>query len=60
VKRLFLFIGRPLVQQWAKYRYGIFDEVGYQSDPVYPLCYQSDHGQNQVTGCSDIPVQDMG
>jgi Calcium-activated chloride channel. len=55
-----LFIGRSLVQQWAKYRYGVFDEVGYKSDPVYPTCYQGDRSQNQVTGCSDLPIQDMG
>jgi hypothetical protein len=55
-----LFIGRSLVQQWAKYRYGVFDEVGYKSDPVYPTCYQGDRGHSQVTGCSDLPIQDMG
>jgi hypothetical protein len=48
------------VQQWAKYRYGVFDEVGYVSDPVYPSCYKGEHGVNRVTGCSDLPINDMG
>ncbi|XP_063226758.1 calcium-activated chloride channel regulator 4-like [Bacillus rossius redtenbacheri] len=53
-------LDRLLVQQWAKYRYGVFDEVGYVSDPVYPLCHQGDTNHLQVTGCSDLPIQDTG
>ncbi|KAG8191062.1 hypothetical protein JTE90_008376 [Oedothorax gibbosus] len=30
---------KALVQEWAKYRYGVFDEGGFIGDPLYPACY---------------------
>lgn len=50
--------GRELVREWAKYRYGVFDEVGYANDPIYPQCYRME--RNQATGCSDAPIQSNG
>nr|CAD7261704.1 unnamed protein product [Timema shepardi] len=53
-------LDRLFVQQWAKYRYGVFDEVGYVADPVYPICHQGDSGRSQITGCSDLSIEDTG
>lgn len=54
-------LGRMLVREWAKYRYGVFDEVGYTGDLVYPSCYHGDLTEEvQVNGCSDKPIQDTG
>lgn len=50
-------LGKELIKQWAKYRYGVFDEIGYAGDAVYPACYASDttsHGD--ANGCSDKPI----
>ena len=43
--------GKELVREWAKFRYGVFDERGFAQDPVYPKCFLSD--RTEVTGCSD-------
>ncbi|CAL4096200.1 unnamed protein product, partial [Meganyctiphanes norvegica] len=32
--------GKNIATEWAKFRWGIFDELGYANDPVYPLFYQ--------------------
>ncbi|XP_014279216.1 calcium-activated chloride channel regulator 1 [Halyomorpha halys] len=54
-------IGRVLVREWAKYRYGVFDEVGYVDDSVYPTCYHSDLKDDyQVNGCSDKDISENG
>ena len=50
-----------MVREWAKFRYGVFDEVGYAGDPVYPQCYRSDLSEKmQVNGCSDKPISENG
>lgn len=51
-------VGRELVREWAKYRYGIFDEIGYPNDPIYPMCYKTE--TVQVNGCSDWKINDNG
>lgn len=53
-------IGREFVREWAKYRYGVFDEIGFDKDPVYPRCYINDDHEVKLTGCSDAPVNDHG
>ncbi|XP_058812546.1 calcium-activated chloride channel regulator 1-like [Topomyia yanbarensis] len=53
-------IGREFVREWAKYRYGVFDEIGYDKDPIYPRCYINDDHEVKLTGCSDAPVSDHG
>lgn len=30
--------GREFVKQWLRYRYGVFDEQGFDFDTVYPSC----------------------
>lgn len=49
-------LGKELTKQWAKYRYGVFDEVGYAGDAVYPSCYASEKSPAEVNGCSDKPI----
>lgn len=46
--------GKEFVQNWAKYRYGVFDEYGFLNDKIYPKCYVED--EIQVTGCSEISL----
>uniref|UniRef100_A0A182K2V7 Calcium-activated chloride channel N-terminal domain-containing protein n=1 Tax=Anopheles christyi TaxID=43041 RepID=A0A182K2V7_9DIPT len=53
-------IWREFIREWAKYRYGVFDEIGYDRDPVYPRCYINDEHKVKLTGCSDAPVNDEG
>ncbi|XP_058467189.1 calcium-activated chloride channel regulator 2-like [Malaya genurostris] len=53
-------IGREFVREWAKYRYGVFEEIGFTKDPIYPRCYINDDHELKLTGCSDAPVHDRG
>lgn len=54
-------LARSIVKEFAKYRYGVFDEQGYQNDAVYPTCYYDDETKrSKVTGCSDLPIKDNG
>lgn len=50
--------GKELVRNWAKYRYGVFDEHGFQNDVIYPKCYFND--SLHITGCSDLNLKDNG
>ncbi|XP_050535825.1 calcium-activated chloride channel regulator 1-like [Daktulosphaira vitifoliae] len=50
-------LGKDIAKQWAKYRYGVFDEVGYAGDSVYPACYFSETSEGvEINGCSDKPI----
>ncbi|XP_055587867.1 calcium-activated chloride channel regulator 2-like [Uranotaenia lowii] len=53
-------IGREFIREWAKYRYGVFDEIGFAKDPIYPRCYINDDHELKLSGCSDAPVHDRG
>ncbi|GLV34560.1 hypothetical protein CBL_09041 [Carabus blaptoides fortunei] len=54
-------MSRTLIKEFAKYRYGVFDEQGYDQDLVYPMCYREDESKPLlVTGCSDSVIQDNG
>ena len=46
---------KVIVQEWAKYRYGIFDEFGFPGDPIYPNFHKVD-GRIFPTGTSNVPV----
>ncbi|KAK6645164.1 hypothetical protein RUM43_001440 [Polyplax serrata] len=52
-------LGNTLVREWGKYRFGIFDEIGYNNDPVYPQCFYGVNDKPQVTGCSDKPIENV-
>ena len=43
------------VHEWAKLRYGVFDEFGFNRDPLYPNHFKY-NGQVLPTGTSDAPV----
>ncbi|XP_025412425.1 calcium-activated chloride channel regulator 1-like [Sipha flava] len=49
-------LSKELTKQWSKYRYGVFDEIGYVGDAVYPSCYASETSRSDVNGCSDKPI----
>lgn len=50
-------LGKRLARELAKYRYGVFDEIGYDGDPIYPTCYVGANNDRQsLTGCSDLPL----
>ena len=46
---------RLLVAEWAKYRYGVYDEHGYPGSILYPNYYIS-HGSIYPTGTSNALV----
>ncbi len=42
--------GNVFVHEWAKFRYGVFEEYGYPGDELYPLFYQEEiHTGNGFT-----------
>ena len=52
--------GKTLVHSWAEYRWGIFDEMGYPNDAIFPLFYRGsvNGGEQEVLPnyCSDEPL----
>ncbi|XP_042857620.1 calcium-activated chloride channel regulator 3A-1-like isoform X1 [Penaeus japonicus] len=41
--------GTSLVYEWAKLRWGVFEEIGFAGDPIYPAYYYSKpHGGSAV------------
>ena len=47
---------KTFVKEWAKYRYGVFDEHGFLGDSLYPNFYKV-QGKFLPTGSSNIPVK---
>ena len=43
------------IKEWSKLRYGIFDEFGFDSDPLYPSFFKW-NGQVVPTGTTDAHV----
>lgn len=46
---------RLLLNQWVKYRYGVFDERGFKNDPMYPLYWMTPGdgpGTEKITSCA--------
>ncbi|CAL4183763.1 unnamed protein product, partial [Meganyctiphanes norvegica] len=48
--------GRVVVHEWAKYRWGVFEEYGHLGDPLYPPFYLTAPHHHKPTGCSNIDV----
>jgi hypothetical protein len=46
-----------MVREWAKYRYGVFEENGYPGDPLYPSFYRSylDADSDGFVGSDEVP-----
>ncbi|KAK3867102.1 hypothetical protein Pcinc_027416 [Petrolisthes cinctipes] len=54
--------GKALLLEWAKFRWGVFDELGYPGDPSFPLFYIKEYpgrgGSNILpTYCADVQVE---
>ncbi|CAL1270828.1 unnamed protein product [Larinioides sclopetarius] len=48
---------KSFVKEWAKYRYGVFDESGFAGDVLYPACYViPGSNSTRVTDCADKDV----
>ena len=59
--------GQVFVHEWAKYRYGVFEEFGYPGDEKYPLFYfkaewSASGQQNVITPnfCTNNGISDFG
>lgn len=48
---------KSLLHQWAHLRFGIFDEIGYAGDKLYPPFYTNTAEIPIPTSCSNIPVK---
>ena len=44
-------LGLTLMREWARYRFGIFPETGFQSDRVYPQLYNEGNSTKMTVGC---------
>ncbi|XP_069959397.1 calcium-activated chloride channel regulator 1 isoform X4 [Cherax quadricarinatus] len=57
--------GKVLLMEWAKLRWGVFDELGYPGDESFPLFYIWDENTSGVPGggtilptyCANTPVE---
>nr|XP_027220988.1 calcium-activated chloride channel regulator 2-like [Penaeus vannamei] len=49
--------GRVVVHEWAKYRWGVYEEFGHPEDPLYPAFHRTPTNPHTPTGCSNVPVQ---
>ncbi|CAG0894257.1 unnamed protein product [Cyprideis torosa] len=55
--------GRAFVHEWAKLRYGVFEEYGFADDPLYPAVHtEYAAGMEQAanlaaTGCADAEIK---
>ncbi|CAG0880254.1 unnamed protein product, partial [Cyprideis torosa] len=49
------------VKEWTKYRYGVFDELGYAGDLLYPAFFKAHTPDRSIDGvptaCTNSPVQ---
>lgn len=46
--------GRVLLHEWAKYRWGVFEEYGHAGDPIFPPAYRSENITNiKPTYCTN-------
>ena len=43
--------------EWAKYRYGVFEEYGYPGDDRYPMFYYDRYGELVPNYCTDSVLQ---
>lgn len=47
-------LGKVLLNLWAVYRWGVYEEHGYVGDVKYPYTYMDPATDEwKVTGCSD-------
>lgn len=54
-------MSRIFIKEFSKYRYGVFDEEGFENDPIYPICYFDDEKKSmKLSSCSDLPIKNNG
>ncbi|XP_050731210.1 calcium-activated chloride channel regulator 1-like [Eriocheir sinensis] len=49
--------GKAVLLEWAKYRWGVFDELGYPGDPLFPLFHTAKEGRVFPTHCANQLVR---
>ena len=48
---------KATVQQWAQYRYGVFEEHGYPNDKILPYFYRHPDGYDAVTSSNNTIIK---
>ena len=56
IMTLMLILGKVFVREWAKYRFGVFEEHGYPGDKLYPMCYYNVFNQVVPNYCTNAPL----
>ena len=51
----FSVVQKSFVAAWSKYRFGLFDETGYEVSDLYPLFYRN-RTSVVPNSCTDIPI----
>lgn len=52
---------RLLLSEWAKFRWGVFEEKGVPGDPLYPPQYRDPNTHRwEPTACTDGPIHTTG
>ncbi|XP_035223913.1 calcium-activated chloride channel regulator 1-like isoform X3 [Stegodyphus dumicola] len=50
--------GKLFAREWLKFRYGVFDEHGFEADKMYPLYYKvAGEPDIQITNCIHPPAE---
>lgn len=51
--------GVAIAHEWVHYRYGVFDEIGINGDPLYPNGYQITQTESSIlpTSCTNVPLK---
>ena len=42
-----------MVREWVKYRFGVFEEAGFEGDRIYPLEFVEGLQELENRGCND-------
>lgn len=46
-----------MVQEWSKFKYGVFEEHGYPDDDVLPYFYRHPDGYDALSSSNDTEIQ---
>ncbi|KAI9559833.1 hypothetical protein GHT06_013840 [Daphnia sinensis] len=51
--------GVEIAHEWFHYRYGVFEEIGINGDPLYPNGYQITQPEASIlpTSCTNVPLK---
>ena len=49
-------LGKHLVQEFAKYRWGVFEEFGWPGDSMYPIFYKDSNNAIKPAYCTNIDL----